>query len=137
MYVGPWHQDSASHIQEVTFGGFEEYLCLLNGTEVKASVAIPLRGETAEQPVVDGRNSTDLIVFVGNGEEWLVETGYAGGDSPVFTSPVLPQAANWAFAKCLAVLLCFCVGLVPFFGTFPFSCHLGDLVPGARVHTSL
>ena len=113
VYVGPWHQDSTSHIHEVTFGGFEEYLCLLNGTEVKASVAIPLGGETAEQPVVDGRNSTDPIVFVGNGEEWLVETGYAGGDSPVFTSPVFPQAADWAFAKCLAVLLCFCVGLVP------------------------
>ena len=114
MYVGPWHQDSASHVQEVAFGGFEDYICLLNGTEVKASVAIPLGEETAEQPVVDGRNSTDLVVAVGNGEGWLVETGYAGGDSPVFTSPVFPQAAGWAFAWCLAVLLCFCVGLVPF-----------------------
>ena len=121
MYVGPWHQDSASHIQEVTFGGFEEYLCLLNGTEVKASGAIPLGGETAEQPVVDGRNCTDLVVFVGNGEEWLVETGYAGSDSPVFTSPVFPQAADWAFAKCLAVLLCFCVGLVPFVAHILFA----------------
>ena len=42
-----------------------------------------------------------------------METGYAGGDSPVFTSPIFPQAAGWAFAWCLAVLLCFCVGLVP------------------------
>jgi hypothetical protein len=60
-------------------------------------------------------------VFVGNGEEWLVETGYAGGDSPVFTSPVFPQAADWAFAKCLAVLLCFCVGLVPFVAHILFA----------------
>ncbi|KAN0073224.1 hypothetical protein V8E54_008444 [Elaphomyces granulatus] len=96
VYVSPWHQDSAVHVQEVAFGGFEDYICLLNGTEVKASVAIPLREETAEQPVVDGRSCTDLVVAVGNDEEWLVETGYAGGDSLVFISPILPQAAGWA-----------------------------------------
>ena len=56
VYVGPWHQDSALHVREVAFGGFEDYICLLNGTEVKASVAIPLGEETAEQPVVDGGN---------------------------------------------------------------------------------
>ena len=113
VYVGPWHQDSAVHVQEVAFGGFEDYICLLNGTEAKSSVVIPLREETAEQPVVDGGNCTDLVVAVGNDEEWLVETGYAGGDSLVFTSPISPQAAGWTFAWCLAVLLCFCVGLVP------------------------
>ncbi|KAN0073246.1 hypothetical protein V8E54_008466 [Elaphomyces granulatus] len=114
VYVGPWHEDSASHVREVAFGGFEEYICLPNGTEVKASVAIPLGEETAEQPIVDGKNSTDLVhVAAGNDEEWLVETGYVGGDSPVFTSPVFRQAAGWAFARCLAVLFYFCVGLVP------------------------
>ncbi|KAN0070993.1 hypothetical protein V8E54_011158 [Elaphomyces granulatus] len=80
VYVGPRHQDSVVHVQEVAFGGFEDYICLLNGTEVKASVAIPLGEETG-----------------------------AGGDSPVFTSPIFPQAFAW----CPAVLLCFCVGLVP------------------------
>ncbi|KAN0076677.1 hypothetical protein V8E54_006819 [Elaphomyces granulatus] len=115
VYAGPWHRDSASHVREVTFGGFEEYICLLNGTEVKTSVAIQLGDETVvEQPVVDGGNCTDLVVAIGNDEEWLVETGYTGGDSPVFTSPVSPQAAGWAFAWCLVVLLCFCVGLVPY-----------------------
>jgi hypothetical protein len=97
VYAGPWHRDSASHVREVTFGGFEEYICLLNGTEVKTSVAIQLGDETVvEQPVVDGGNCTDLVVAVGNDEEWLVETGYAGGDSLVFISPILPQAAGWA-----------------------------------------
>ena len=96
MYAGPWHQDTASHVQGAAFGGFEDYICLINGTEAKASVVIPLGEETVEQ---------DLVVAVGSDE----------GHSTVSRSPFFPRAAGWAFAWWfLAFLFCFCVGLVPY-----------------------
>ncbi|KAN0070071.1 hypothetical protein V8E54_011652 [Elaphomyces granulatus] len=95
MYAGPWHQDTASHVQGAAFGGFEDYICLINGTETKASVVIPLGEETVEQ---------DLVVAGGSDE----------GHSTVSRSPFFSRAAGWAFAWWfLAFLFCFCVGLVP------------------------
>jgi hypothetical protein len=115
MHVGRGHNDTASHFPGVARWDSEEYICLVNGTEVKASVAIPLGEETVKQPVVDGGNNTELVVAVGNDEGCVVEAEYAGGDLAVFTSPLYPQATAWAFAWWyLAVILCFCVGLVPY-----------------------
>ena len=49
------------------------------------------------------------VVAFGNDE------GYTGDDLAVLISPFHPQATAWAFAWWyLAVILCFCVGLVPY-----------------------
>lgn len=97
MYAGHRHNDTASHFQGVAFGGFEEYICLIDGTEVKTSVTIPLGEETVKQPAVDSGNNTSLVVAFGNDEVCVVESGYTG-DLAVFTSPFYPQATAWAFA---------------------------------------
>jgi hypothetical protein len=115
MHAGPGHKDPESYFQGVPFGGFEEYICLVNGTEAIASVVIPLGEETVEQPVVDGRNNTELVVAFGSDEGCVVESRYTGGDSTVSISSLCPRATAWAFAWWyLAVIICFCLGLVPY-----------------------
>ena len=114
MHVGRGHNDTASHFQGVSFGDFEEYI-LVNGTEVKISAAIPLGEETVKPPVVDGGNNVELVVAFGNDEGCVVESGYTGDDLAVLISPFYPRATAWAFAWWyLAVILCFCLGLVPY-----------------------
>jgi hypothetical protein len=85
MYAGPWHQDTASHVQGAAFGGFEDYICLINGTEAKASVVIPLGAENVEE---------NLVAAFGSNE----------GYSTVSRSPFFPRA-RWF----LTILFCFCM----------------------------
>ena len=109
MHSDPGHKDTEPHFHGVPFGGFEDYI-----SEVIASVAIPLGEEAVCQPAVDGENNTELVVAFGSDEGCVAGSRYAG-ESAVFTSPLSPRAAAWAFAYwCLALILCFCVGLVPY-----------------------
>ena len=106
-FADPLHEDPVSHVRKVPFWGFEDYVCLPDGTEAKASVVIPLEEETVEL-AVDGGANTDLVVAIGNDGEWFGETEY--GNRPVFSSPFRLRAADWDFAWwCLTVFLCFSV----------------------------
>jgi hypothetical protein len=84
-YEASWHQDIAPQVQEATFGGFDDYICFINGTEAKASVVIPLGEETVEE---------DLVAAFGSDE----------GYSTVSRSPFFPRV-RWF----LTFLFCFCM----------------------------